>query len=93
MKKVSKKHVKSVIIAINKWDLVPNKTPTTINDYFKYYSQQFDFSPQTPIIFISALEHQRTTAILDLVQSVYDFQLHWMTHRCTPEVIFGRWRE
>ena len=36
---------KSFVLAINKWDLVPNKTPTTINDYFKYYSQQFDFSP------------------------------------------------
>lgn len=70
---------KSFVLAINKWDLIPDKTPTTMNDYFKYYSQQFDFSPQTPIIFISALEHQRTTAILDLVQSVYDFQLHWMT--------------
>lgn len=80
---------KSFILAVNKWDAVPNKTASTINEYFKYYSQNFDFSPQTPIIFISALAKQRTVQVLDLVQSVFDFQNHWMK----PEELDGIVRE
>lgn len=69
---------RSFMLAINKWDAIPNKTPSTINEYLKYYSRHFDFSPETPILFISALEHQRTTQVLDVVKRIYDYQNHWM---------------
>ncbi|MFA6475600.1 MAG: ribosome biogenesis GTPase Der [Patescibacteria group bacterium] len=69
---------KSFILVVNKWDLIPNKTASTINDYMRYYGHQFDFSTHTPITFISALEKQRTTQLLDITQRVFDFQNHWM---------------
>lgn len=69
---------RSFLLAINKWDLIPNKQPNTINDYLKYYGHHFDFSPHTPVSFISAMEHQRTTQLLDIVKRVYDYQHHWM---------------
>jgi GTP-binding protein len=69
---------RSFMLAVNKWDAIPDKTPNTINEYLKYYGHHYDFSPETPVSFISALEHQRTTDLLDIVKRIYDYQHHWM---------------
>lgn len=63
---------KGLIIAMNKWDLIENKTSTTINDHTKKLREDAPYLDHVPVIFISALEKQRLTKIFDLVCEVYD---------------------
>jgi len=61
---------KSLIIVVNKWDLIPNKDTNTINRFVKYYQGQLPYLWWAPLIFISALEDQRTKKILDLILDI-----------------------
>ncbi len=63
---------KGLIIAMNKWDLVENKTSTTINNYTKKLRDDAPYLDYVPVIFISALEKQRLLKIFDLVNEVYE---------------------
>ncbi len=61
----------SVVIVANKWDLVPNKTTTSVNDYEKIIR---GFLPQlkyAPIVFTSALTGQRAQEIFHLITTVF----------------------
>lgn len=61
----------SVIIMANKWDLIPNKTTTSVNDYEKIIR---GFMPQlkyAPILFTSALTGQRAQDTFDLITKVF----------------------
>jgi len=58
------------IIVANKWDLIPNKTPTTINDYQKYVAGMMPFISYAPVIFTSAKTGQRVENIFALVDQV-----------------------
>ena len=62
---------KGLIIAMNKWDLVENKTSTTINTYTKKLREGAPYLDYVPVIFISAIEKQRLLKIFDLVNEVY----------------------
>lgn len=70
---------KGLVIVINKWDLIPDKTPTTINEYKKYFSHHLGFAAHTPVIFISALEEQRVHDVLDVALEVYGDRHRWAT--------------
>lgn len=61
---------RGVIIAINKWDLVEDKTPETINKYIKYFSAEFPFLSWAPMVFISSQTKQRLKDVLDLVLEI-----------------------
>lgn len=63
---------KPVIIAANKWDLIPDKDTATVDKYVKYYQIHFPYLWWAPIIFISAKEDIRTKKILDLVLEVME---------------------
>ena len=63
---------KGLIIAMNKWDLVENKTSTTINNYTKKLREDAPYLDYVPVIFISAIEKQRLLKIFDLVNEVYE---------------------
>ncbi|MBM3204442.1 ribosome biogenesis GTPase Der [Candidatus Uhrbacteria bacterium] len=56
---------KGLILVANKWDLVEAKTPETANRYEALLRQLFPFLHWAPMIFTSALTHQRTTKLLD----------------------------
>ncbi len=61
----------SIVIVANKWDLIPNKTTTTVNEYEKIIR---GFVPQlrfAPIIFTSALTGQRAKGIFEVVDHVF----------------------
>ncbi|MCQ2958062.1 MAG: ribosome biogenesis GTPase Der [Candidatus Gastranaerophilales bacterium] len=62
---------KGLIIAMNKWDLIENKTSVTINEHTKKLRDDAPYLDYVPVIFISALEKQRLTKIFDLVNEVY----------------------
>ncbi len=57
----------SVIMVINKWDLVEEKETNTIYEFERNIRRQMKFLSYAPIITISALTGQRITKILPLV--------------------------
>jgi GTP-binding protein len=58
---------KSVIVLVNKWDLVEKNTYTMIQ-YEEILRRDLKFMPYVPILFISALSGQRVSRILPLAQ-------------------------
>ncbi len=61
----------STIIIANKWDLIPHKTPTSVNDQEKIIR---GFLPQlkyAPVLFTSALTGQRAQDVYQLVDHVF----------------------
>jgi len=65
---------KSIIIVVNKWDLVARDTHTTVR-LEKEYRLQMKFLGYAPMIFVSAKTGQRVTKILGLVQDAYQARL------------------
>lgn len=60
-----------LIILANKWDLIPDKTTDTSNDFEMYYKRFFPFIRWAPIIFSSATKKMRIKKILDTIISIY----------------------
>lgn len=60
---------KGLIIVVNKWDLI-EKNDKTLNEYTEKIKSQLLFMSYAPIIFVSALTHQRVTKIIDIVKRV-----------------------
>jgi len=54
---------KSVVVVVNKWDLVP-KDSTTMDAYREYVHRQLQFIPYAPVLFVSALTRQRIDQVL-----------------------------
>lgn len=78
---------KSFVIVVNKWDLIPQKTPETINAYVRYLRQNLQFANYVPLVFTSALHRQRVLDVLNLVAQVYDFQHTTMTQEQLDQVL------
>jgi GTP-binding protein len=57
----------SVIVAVNKWDAVPEKETNTIYEFERKLRRQMKFLDWAPIVSISALSGQRVERILPLV--------------------------
>src|SRR3989338_668502 len=49
---------KPVILAINKWDLIPEKQPSTLNQLAQQYHAQFPHLDFAPLVFISTIQRQ-----------------------------------
>ncbi len=56
----------SVLIAVNKWDVVEEKTTNTIYDFERSIRQQMKFLDWAPIVSISALTSQRVSKLLPM---------------------------
>lgn len=61
---------KGMILVINKWDLIEDKTSTTINAFEKYFHGALPYLQWVPMIFVSATEHVRVRETLDMVLRV-----------------------
>lgn len=61
---------KALIVVINKWDLIPEKEATTINDFTDYFDSSLPFLRWAPMAFVSAIEGLRVRELLDLVLKV-----------------------
>jgi len=59
-----------IVIVANKWDLIKEKDPGTINEFKKEFSRNFPFLKWAPIIFTSAKTKQRVKAIFDIIDKV-----------------------
>ncbi len=64
-----KKH-RGIIVAVNKWDLIPKET-NTARDYEQVLRSKLAPFNDVPIIFISALERQRVFRIIETIDEVY----------------------
>jgi GTP-binding protein len=62
---------KSVVVIVNKWDLV-EKDSHTMNRYLEDMKEKFNFLPNAPVIFISALTGQRIHQVLETAQRVWE---------------------
>jgi GTP-binding protein len=56
---------RGIIVAVNKWDLVPKET-NTMRDFEQALRAELQFMSYAPIVFISALTGQRLNSLLDL---------------------------
>ncbi|MBC7225494.1 MAG: ribosome biogenesis GTPase Der, partial [Anaerolineae bacterium] len=61
---------KSVIVLVNKWDLVPKDTHTMV-EYTQRVRSELRFLDYVPVLFISALTGKRVDRILPLALRVY----------------------
>ncbi len=65
---------KSVIVVINKWDLVPKNT-YTMDEYTQQIRRELRFLDYVPVVFTSALTGQRVQKVLSLALQVYEQRL------------------
>lgn len=62
---------RSVVIVVNKWDAV-EKSSLTVHEFEQQARAKFDFLPDPPIVFVSALTGQRIHEVLAAAQRVYE---------------------
>lgn len=65
---------RSVIVVVNKWDLIPKDT-YTMDAYTKQIRADLKFMDYVPVLFISALTGQRAHKVLPLAAEVYQERL------------------
>ena len=61
---------KGIIIAVNKWDAVEEKTDKTMNEMSEKIRSVLSFIPYSEMIYISALTGQRTDKLFKLIEVV-----------------------
>jgi len=60
---------RAIILAVNKWDLVP-KTNQTMGQHLEKLRMSFKFLPFAPVLFLSALTGQRVAKVMSEVETV-----------------------
>lgn len=68
--KMLEKNSKSLIIVLNKWDLVENKDAQTITKYKKFFQSKLSGLNYAPIIFTSVQKKQHIQDILELALEI-----------------------
>lgn len=63
---------KGVVILVNKWDLIPDKTTNTTRDYEKLLKQKIAPFTDVPVLFISAKEKTRIFKAIEMALSVFE---------------------
>jgi GTP-binding protein len=66
---------KSVVVVVNKWDLVQDKDANTVASYARILRERLRFLDYVPVLFVSALTHQRIDKILPAVLHVAEERL------------------
>jgi GTP-binding protein len=61
---------KALVLTVNKWDLIPDKTPNTVETFKKKLYQELPHATFAPVLFTSAAKGQRLTNIYDLAKTV-----------------------
>ena len=66
------KNKKGLVVCVNKWDLVEDKSQKVIDSYIRAIRERLAPFTDFPILFISALTRQRIFKVLETAQKVYD---------------------
>ena len=61
----------SIIIAVNKWDLVPEKDTSSASEFERELRDKMKFLDWAPVVTVSALTGQRLLRLLPLVEKAY----------------------
>ena len=69
---IIQKNSKGLVICVNKWDLVEDKSQVVIKTFENAIRERLAPFTDFPIIFISALTKQRIFKVLETVQEVYE---------------------
>ncbi|MBR3565608.1 MAG: ribosome biogenesis GTPase Der [Paludibacteraceae bacterium] len=69
---VIQKNKKGLVVCVNKWDLVEDKSQQAVKAFEQAIRQRFAPFADFPIIFISALTKQRIYKVLEVAMQVYD---------------------
>lgn len=70
-----------VILVVNKWDLVPQKTTTTMNRFREYVAASIPFLQIAPVLFVSALTKQRMKTVFDMIKTVQANRTRWIDEK------------
>jgi GTPase len=62
---------RGLVVAVNKWDLVEDKTDRTFDQYVEWIRNQTPFLDFAPIVSISAKTHQRVGKVLELAVDIW----------------------
>lgn len=68
----AEKFNKGIVIALNKWDLVPDKDTNLLKEFHEYIYGKVMTLHYVPIVSISALTGQRIEKVLDIAKKVID---------------------
>ena len=69
---IIQKNRKGLVVCVNKWDLVEDKSQIAIKTYITAIQNRFAPFTDFPILFISALTKQRILKVLETSKQVYD---------------------
>ena len=69
---IIQKNRKGLIVCVNKWDLVEDKSQESIKTYINAIKNRFAPFCDFPVLFISATTKQRIFKVLEKVKDVYD---------------------
>jgi GTPase len=93
---------RGLVVAVNKWDLVEDKTDRTFDQYVEWIRNQTPFLDFAPVVSISAKTHQRVGKVLELAIDIWGERrkrvptgelnrvLRVATDRQQPPVVKGR---
>ena len=68
----------SIIIAVNKWDAVDEKSTATASEFEAELRRQMKFLDWAPVVTISATTGQRVTRVLPLVKKAFEARIRRM---------------
>ncbi|MDR3250790.1 MAG: ribosome biogenesis GTPase Der [Tannerella sp.] len=69
---IIQKNKKSLVVCVNKWDLVEDKSQQAIKTYVNAIQNRFAPFVDFPVLFISATTKQRIFKVLEKAKEVYD---------------------
>jgi GTP-binding protein len=69
---IIQKNHKGLVVCVNKWDLIENKSQQVINTYLSAIRERLAPFSDVPILFVSATGKQRILKILETAKQVYD---------------------
>lgn len=81
--KIAAESGKAVVIAINKWDLVPNKDAQTITTFKTYFKRKLPHLSFASLVFVSAKTRQR---VLDILAAATSAHCAWSSIIPAPEL-------
>jgi GTP-binding protein len=93
---------KGLVIAVNKWDIVEDKTHRTFDEFVTTLRRELKFIDYAPIVSISALTGQRVEKVLELAVDVWGVRRRRVStgelnrlvaaavERTPPAVVHGR---
>lgn len=70
--KIAQDKKKGLVVLVNKWDIVENKTTNSVRDYTEYVKKKVAPMSDIPVIFISALEKTRIFKGIETALEVYE---------------------